>query len=368
MNKQPLYLSATDKDAGKTALAVGLLGALHSAGHDIGYMKPIGQQYVSINGHEVDKDVVLTLKPFGFDDDVTDMNPITVPSGFTKQYIAAPHPEVLEQKIIGAFGRLNAAHERMILEGTGHAGVGSCFDLSNARVAELVGASVVIITGGGIGKAIDEAMLSLNLFEKHGAHVVGVILNKVWPEKIDSIRNVVEKGLEHLGTRLLGILPYLPELGYPRMEEVVKKIKGRVLCGETALDNRVDHTVIAAMRSASTLSYIRKNTLVIAAGDRLDSMRLALKTPDEADENAGSISGLILTGGFDLPDDIHDLAETSGIPVIQCDSDTYTVASAAQKAKYKVQPDDIEKIALTRKLIADHFDVQPLLDAMDITG
>ena len=42
----------------------------------------------------------------------------------------------------------------LVIEGTGHAGVGSCFDLSNARVAQMFGAKVVILTTGGIGRAI----------------------------------------------------------------------------------------------------------------------------------------------------------------------------------------------------------------------
>ena len=47
--------------------------------------------------------------------------------------------------------RVAAGKNVVLIEGTGHAGVGACFDMSNARVAELLEAKVVIITEGGIG-------------------------------------------------------------------------------------------------------------------------------------------------------------------------------------------------------------------------
>ncbi len=71
----------------------------------------------------------------------------------------------------------------VLCEGSGHAGVGSVFDLSNAQVAKILGAKVIIVTQGGIGKPIDEVSLNQALFEKEGVEIIGVILNKVLGDK-----------------------------------------------------------------------------------------------------------------------------------------------------------------------------------------
>jgi len=76
----------------------------------------------------------------------------------------------------------------VVIEGTGHAGVGSIFDLSNARVANLLDAKVILVTSGGIGKPMDEIELNMALFEKECAEVIGVIINKVIVSKYRKIK------------------------------------------------------------------------------------------------------------------------------------------------------------------------------------
>jgi len=364
MPLEPLFVAATKQDMGKTAVTLGLLHALRELGRDVGYMKPVGQHYVSLEGCDVDEDVVLMREAFDLRDNPADMNPVTVPRNFTREYIANRDPAPLERKVQDSYGKLAATHGMLLVEGTGHAGVGSCFDMSNAHVAELLRAAVVIVTDGGIGKAIDEISLSLNLFERHGARVLGVILNKVWPEKIMSIEGALRQGLENIGTRLLGVIPHCADLGNPRMEEVVDKLKGHVLCGEEGLTGRVDHTVIAAMKAKDVLPYIQENTLVITPGDRLDNISLALSKRSELAGSGKTVSGLILTGGFALPDSVYNLARASGIPVVQCDSDTYSVATAIRNATYKIQPDDAARIDLTKRIVGENFDAASLANAL----
>ena len=50
-----------------------------------------------------------------------------------------------------------------ICEGTGHAGVGSVVGAGNARVAAELGADVVLVANGGLGRAFDELELNRSL-------------------------------------------------------------------------------------------------------------------------------------------------------------------------------------------------------------
>jgi dethiobiotin synthetase len=79
--------------------------------------------------------------------------------------------------------------------------VGSVIDCSNADVAALLGSQAIIISGGGIGRAIDEIMLNKALFDLCKVPVLGVIINKVLPDKLDKIKSIVGKGLERKGIR-----------------------------------------------------------------------------------------------------------------------------------------------------------------------
>ncbi len=311
---KPLYVSATLQDCGKTTFIIGLMQALRDLGHDVGYMKPVGQRYVNYEGMNIDEDAVLAREVFGLRDHVADLSPVAVERGFTEQYIFNPNPVPLENRVTEAFGRLGAQHALMVIEGTGHAGVGSCFDMSNARVAELLGAAVIIVTDAGIGRAIDEVTLSLQSFQRQGVHVLGVILNKVWAEKHVKVERAVAQGLLNRGTRLLGALPYRQQLVVPCIDQIVSEVRGRVLCGERALGNLVTHTVIAAMAPQHVAGFVHDNTLVVTPGDRIDNILVSIVACPTENCSATPVSGLLLTGGFKPPPSILALSRPPASP------------------------------------------------------
>jgi len=361
---QPLYISATKQDTGKTTVILGLMQALRDLGQNVGYMKPVGQRYVQYLGLNIDEDAVLAREAFGLTDHPTDMSPIAIERGFTERYIYHPDPQPLEARILDSYGRLAEAHDVLVIEGTGHAGVGSCFDLSNARVAELLGAGVVIVTDGGIGRAIDEIALSLHLFQKHGVRVLGVVLNKVLAGKYEKVERAVAEGLRHLGTRLLGALPYQEALVLPKMSQIVAELPARVLCGEQALGNCAEHTVVAAMAPQHVCNHIRENTLVITPGDRIDNILVSIVICPTEPGPPKHVAGLVLTGGFIPPPSIVSLLRVSGVPVLLCQGDTYSVASRLRDLVFKIRPEDTDKIEAAQALIRQHVDVRQLLDAL----
>ena len=361
----PLYNSATQQDAGKTTLVIGLMQVLRDLGHDVGYLKPIGQRYVEYQGLHVDEDAVLAREAFHLPDSPEDMSPIAIERGFTEHYIFNRDPRPLEWRILEAFDRVRGAHGQLLIEGTGHAGVGSCFDLSNARVAQLLAAPVLIITDGGIGRAIDEVALSLHLFRKYGVRVLGVILNKVWPEKMTKIQRAVAEGLRHLGSHLLGAIPYRSQLGHPRVEQLQTELGARVLCGEQGLLNRVEHTVVAAMEPHHVCAYLRENTLVITPGDRVDNILVSTLTCPMIPGAGGPVAAMLLTGGFEPPVGVRSLLEGSGIPVLLCQEDTFTVASRLRDLRFKIRPEDTDKIEAAKALVQQSLDVRALLRALD---
>ncbi len=60
-----------------------------------------------------------------------------------------------------AYRRLLDSHDFVVVEGSGHMGVGSVAGMSNARIAATLGAPVLLVANGGVGKPFDELALSL---------------------------------------------------------------------------------------------------------------------------------------------------------------------------------------------------------------
>lgn len=362
---KPLYISATGQDSGKTAVICGLIQHLRNNGHNPGYCKPVGQRYVMYEGHSVDEDAVLALQAFGFKDQPQDMSPIAVAEGFTSRFILNPDVSPLEKQISDSYNRLKTNYSMVIVEGTGHAGVGSCFGLSNARVAQMLGADVVIVSSGGIGRPIDEVTLSLALFKKYNVNVIGVILNKIFANKFEKVKTIAHKGLELIGTNLVGSIPFDSELSYFSFGQVAEEFGYQVLCGSGSLSNKIEHTLVAAMEPQNVLKYIEKNTLIITPGDRIDNILLTLALSESKDYHEKLCSGgLILTGGLKPHSTILSLLLKSSIPVLLTDEDTFSVTSKMKDLHFKIRSDDHNKIARTYELLKDNVDTDLILQTL----
>ena len=190
---QRLFVAATRMNDGKTTTCLGLFQALRSFFPRVGFIKPIGQRFVEVHGHKVDEDSVLLDTIYQVKVPIESMSPVAVDGKFTRRYLNSPAEFLprLEDDICRAFDRVSWEKDFTLIEGTGHAGVGSVFDLSNARVAKLLKAKAVIVCPAGIGRPIDEVALNKALFDQVGVEVVGAIINKVDPVKAGDIRDYV---------------------------------------------------------------------------------------------------------------------------------------------------------------------------------
>src|SRR6202040_2639328 len=171
----------------KTTTSLGLISALQTYFPRIGYIKPVGQRFVEIEEQKIDEDTVLMDAVYRMDCPLVDMSPIAVEPDFARKYLQSSNNDALDKKIQKAFDRVSWEKDFVLCEGSGHAGVGAVFDLSNAQVAKILGCKVIIVSQGGIGKPIDEVALNQALFEKEGVEIIGVILNKVLGTKIDYV-------------------------------------------------------------------------------------------------------------------------------------------------------------------------------------
>jgi BioD-like phosphotransacetylase family protein len=231
-------------------------------------------------------------------------------------------------------------------------------------VAKLLGSKVIIISSGGIGRPIDEVVLNKSLFEKEGVKVLGVIVNKVLPDKFDKISRLVRKGMERKGVRVLGVLPYNPFLSLPTIEQILEEARFELLCGREYVEKYISRVIVGAMQPRDAIKYIVDDSLLITPGDREDMLMTALGCCRENEKETLKVSGVILSGGI-IPDkSIMDLLSKAKIPVLLAKNDTYDVASTIHDLTIKIRPRDTEKVNAVIKLIKDNVDLDTILKGM----
>ena len=362
-----IYVAATRQNDGKTIASIGLIAAMLRRTGKVGYIKPVGQHYVEVDGHKIDEDAILVKETYHVGCDLQDMSPVAIPRGFTEDYINNPHRDDLIAQIRKAYNRVSKGKDFTLIEGTGHAGVGSVFDMSNADVAKLLGAKVVIVCAGGIGRPIDEVMLNKALFDQAGVEILGVIVNKIEPEKYDKIEPIVRKGLARKGLDTLGVMPYNPVLSNPTFEQLLEETGGQLLSGEKGLKNPVSRIAIGAMSPHEALTYFGKGTLLITPGTREDLILAAMSSCLVGMGRESCVSGIVLTGGVQPHKKILHLISRTHIPVVSVDDDTFTAATRINSLIVKIRPGDKSKIYATERLVSRYVDVDRLLDKISAT-
>jgi len=359
-----IFIAATKQNDGKTTVSLGLVCNFQKTFKKVGFIKPIGQRYLEEEGLRIDEDSWLIEEVCGIKCGLKDMSPIAVEKGFTEKYIEKPDKKAIEKQIKDSFRRVSKNQDLVIIEGTGHAGVGSVFDHSNATVAKLLGSKVIIISSGGIGRPIDEIVLNKALFEKEGVKVLGVIINKVLPNKFDKINNLVIRGLERKGINVLGVIPYNPMLSRPTIEQILEETDFELLCGKEYLENPVTQVIVGAMEPHDAIKYISDDSLMITPGDREDMIMTALGCFRESEEKRLKVCGIILSGGITPDQPIMNLLYKAQIPVLLAKSDTYDVATTIHDMTVKIRPCDKRKIEAVVKLIKDNVDINRILKGM----
>lgn len=362
-----IFIAATKQNDGKTTVALGLIFNLRERFKRIGFIKPIGQRYLEEEGLKVDEDSVLierVAEVCAVRCGLKDMSPVAVEKGFTERFIENPNKGSITKQIKESFRRVSKGCALVIIEGTGHAGVGSVFDHSNATVARLLGSKVIIISSGGIGRPIDEIMLNKALFEKEGVEVLGVIINKVLMEKFDKINRLIRKGLRRKGIEVLGVIPYAPLLSYPFISQVLEETDFRLLSGEGSLNNKVLRIIVGAMEPQDAVKYIVEGSLLITPGDREDMIMTALSCYQQADKEKLKVCGIVLSGGIIPSKEILGLLKAKAVPVLLSDGDTYTVASTLHDLTVKIRPQDKDKIQAIIKLVRDNVDLNRIVEGV----
>ncbi len=357
-----VFIAATRQNDGKTTTSLGLIAALQRHFPRVGYIKPVGQRFVEIEEQKIDEDSVLMDSVYHLNCPLGDMSPIAVEPDFTRKYLMAANNETLVRKIQKAFDRVAWEKDFVLCEGSGHAGVGSVFDLSNAQVAKILGAKVILVSQGGIGKPIDEVALNQALFQKEGVEIIGVILNKVLESKVEYIADFARRGLKRRGLELLGVLPYEQTLSNPSMDLIREELRAEPLNAAPTLHALVGDVVVGAMSAQNAMKFFKPGVLLITPGDRDDIVLTACTAIDA--QSKEKMAGIVLTGGLRPPESILKIIRTMPIPVLLAQADSYQVASRVHNLTVKTRPSDSEKISLIRDIVAKNVNLKKILQAI----
>jgi phosphate acetyltransferase len=340
MNKA-VYIATTEAKSGKSIISIGLMQMLLGKTAKVGYFRPIIDDY-PVGKKDNHIDTILSYFDLEMKYEET--------FAFTRSEIIRKKNENKEDelisKIIDQYKSIEDRFDFILVEGTDFSGEGSIIEWDiNVQIAKNLGIPTILITSG-VGKTLDELISNLYMaydsFKNSGVEVLMVTANKVQPENVSLVKNAL---LKNLPTDVLsGVIPMNKTMANPTVKEIIEVLNGKILFGESFINNQAGAFSVGAMQLRNYLTYLKENSLVITPGDRADIILGALQANISA--NYPPISGVILTGGLLPEEPIIQLIEglSDVIPIISVEGGTYDITNKIGSIQPKMYAENVIKI------------------------
>jgi hypothetical protein len=354
-----LYVTSVEPWIGKTAICLGLGKRLRADGYSVGYLKPMSiQPWRTPEGRLADEDAAFVSSVLGLEVDLADLTPVIVTPAALRQRLKGEQEGDLVASVQGAAQEAGKGKDVLLLEGGSSLREGYAMGLSNLRLAQALGAPVlVIVRYHAEMQLVDDALAS---HARLGKQMMGVILNRIPEEARDYVDQYARPFLERHGISVVGVLPSVPRLSALTVGELVKRLEAKVLTKTLTPQALVETFAVGAMTIDAALSRFRRqqNKAVITGGDRTDIQLAALET---------STVALILTGNLQPSPLVVQQADAVGVPILLVKQNTIDAVNLIESAYGKTRLGEPEKLEAFMELMSAHVDLAAIYRELGLT-
>ncbi len=355
-----IFIAATGQNSGKTTTSLSLMHMAKKQYGRVGFIKPLGPKPASFGGLSVDKDAALMAGVFGLEGDIEYMSPVVLHPGSTRKILDGEiSAEELLEKIRLAGTELEKRCDFLVIEGSGHSGVGSVIGMNNARIANVLGAPVMLMSGGGIGNAIDAVSMNLALFRQEGVQVKLVLVNKLIPEKREDSLHYMRKAFKGVDFPVLGGFNFSPILANPTLSRITK-ILDRPLRGDQKAASRIVHHVQLGAASAQRVADLLEESSLLLVNSTRDELMVMLASLYHMPAYKKKIAGLVIAGLSPISQITQTILDDSKVPYIRTEVTNAEAFSTINSDVSKITAEDQEKIELIRSLAESELDFKAI--------
>ena len=356
-----IYIASSDSLSGKSLVALGLMNMLSGKTKKIAYFKPVINDY---ENNSKDNHIETIAAHFGLTTAYEDMY------AFTKdevlRYRSEDNTAFVIDKIIAKFKKLEETHDFVLVEGSDFLGEGVSFEFdANIAIAKNLGIPVVLTlnaAGHDVEDIANSLLSSYQSFNAKEVQILSAVVNKVDPAITEELDKVLAKRLPK--DILYSLIPLNKNLNNPTMKEITESVNGKILFGENALANQVDHEIVGAMQLRNCLTRLKENTLVVMPGDRADLIVAILQA--NISKNYPKVAGMILTGGLEPEEPIIKLIEglQNVIPIVLVETGTFETVTLVGNTKSRIYADNKSKIELAINTFDKYIDTKAFEDKL----
>lgn len=380
-----IYISSVEGNTGKSTIALGVLETLTHTAARVAVFRPVARS-------TVEPDYVLNLLL----ESATAELPYEMCVGVTYDDVH-DNPDAALSRIVERYKAVEAASDAVVIVGSDYTDVGSPTELSyNARIAANLGAPVLLALGGRASQVQGERLgqsdprtpnelgdlAEMALAELRSAHasLLAIVVNRADGGQLDETIAAVRAALPASGALQGAVagadtdrtpvwaIPEDPVLVAPTMQSIMDATGGSLLAGDAELLSREAlAVVVAAMSMNNVLHRLIEGAVVVVPADRTEVLLAVLLA--NASGTFPSLAGIVLNGGFELPEPIQRLLAgvRSPLPIISTELGSYDTALRITRTRGKLAADSSRKRDTALSLFETHVDGEALLGLLNLS-
>jgi len=340
-----LFIGSTGNLAGHSLLTWAIAGRLIEKGLRVGFMKPFGTHPVRVDGQRTDHDVLLFNDVLNLQEPPERLCPYQASDEAVKQ----KNPREILDEFKGLAQELSLGKDILLIMGSRQV----FFDefsryVSDVDIVQALQADLILVNRyQDISKSIYSILSVISLLKER---VKGIIINRVPPEKMEEIANVVIPSLPLKGVHVTVALPEDPVLAFQSLGEIKDILGGDVLWGGEYLRQPVGGMTVGSTDLQGELRLFKRayNKIILLKPPSSDDGIAAPSAPRH-------VAGILLTGGRNPATQLLKAAEAANIPLLSVEADTF---------------DALERIKQSTPLLSpgDEFKVRHFTELMDRVG
>lgn len=394
-----IYITSAEGNTGKSTIALGVLDTLLHSVERVGVFRPIAR-----SKHKPDYVLELLLnhlqagRPAGATVGVQPALTYDECVGVTYEDVHADQDAALS-RIVSRYKAVEARCDAVVVIGSDFTDVGSPTELAfNARIAANLGVPVLLVLAGRVGYGQGEGLgqsdqlgqsdprssddirqlTDVALTELQSEHVslLGVVVNRADPANLNGLIAAVRESVDNVpaaDAAQPAVVPVwaLPEDAFlvaPSMKTILESTHGTLVQGDPELLSREAlSVVVAAMSMVNVLPHLTEGAVVVIPSDRPEVLLATLMANSSA--TFPSLAGVVLVGGFDLPESIAQLMKglAPSVPIIRTDLASYEAALRITHTRGRLAADSQRKHDTALALFEQHVDGEALLDRLKVS-
>jgi hypothetical protein len=342
-----IFICSTGDHAGQSLIASALALRLLEKGIRPGFFKPFATGLVRINDLWTDPDAYLFKEVLNIQEPLEVICPYLISDKSETRHSPV---EILE-KIKSLLHKLSEGKDTVLIAGSKHI----FFDDAPYSIPDI---SIISELNADLVLAHRYRQISTTLYSILSIHsllkdrVKGVIINRVPAGQINDIKGQIIPVLNQKGIFNITVLPEDPFLSLKSIEEIMKILEGKIICGDEYLERPVGGITVGTEGLNKELMLFKRvyNKIILL----------------EPSTTSRKIAGILLTGNREPPRQVLEAARRSKVPLILVKEDSFVSLERLEGNVSAISPGDKKKIFHFMNMIDGDDFLNRLIQSMGI--